>query len=62
MHFGPVVKCLVKMDVFRALSRLLESDGIFYVLIPIKMLEIQEDITLVTQLGVQSLTCKLWLT
>ena len=37
-------------------------DGIIYVLIPIEMLEIQEEITLVTQLGVQSLTCKLWLT
>ena len=28
MHFGPVVRYFVKMDVFRALSRLLESDGI----------------------------------
>ena len=27
-----------------------------------KMLEIQEEISLVTQLEVQSLTCKLWLT
>ena len=28
MHFGPVVVYLVKMDVFRALRRPLESDGI----------------------------------